>query len=410
MKVALIRRRFSATGGAELYLQRLLAALREAGHELHLFAESWTGLPAGVTLHAQSVRGRRSQLPGNFARSVEAELRCERYDCVFSLERTLRQDVYRAGDGLHRVWLQRRRQFAPWWRMPFAGVGAFHRAMLRLEAQTLNPQNTRRIITNSEMVKREILQHFAFPAERIHVVRNGVDLARFQSGKRDETRARFGIRPDEFLLLFTGSGWERKGLRFVLRAMRGALPPPESGTLIGGFALGLHEFRKAAREVSSELETVLHQKGPEQAEQEIGSICGKVKLLVVGRGRLPSFIPRNVIFAGPMSNVEDAYAAADLFLFLPIYEPCANVVFEALAAGLPVITSAQNGAAEMIREGVNGTVVENPADTKAVIEAIHFWWSRRFASPPIDAPALSLDRNVSETMAVLELAVRERMS
>ncbi|MCI0535887.1 MAG: glycosyltransferase family 4 protein [Verrucomicrobiales bacterium] len=410
MKLALIRRRFSETGGAELYLQRLLAALREAGHELHLFAESWENPAEGVTLHAQSVTGTRAQRPWQFARAVEADLRRETFHCVFSLERTLRQDVYRAGDGLHRVWLERRRQFAPAWRKAMVGLGAFHRAMLQLETQTFDSRNTRHIIANSEMVKREILQHFTFPSERIHVVRNGVDVARFQSGKREETRARFGVKPDEFLLLFVGSGWERKGLKLLLHAVHRIVPQAALGELLGGMAQGMREFRKAGREVGRTLETRLY--GLKKQENPVGAEAvlppDKVKLLVVGKGRPFAPASSHVIFAGPMANVEDAYAAADLFVFLPIYEPSANVVFEALAAGLPVVTSAQNGAAELIHERVNGTVIEDPSDTRAVVEAIQFWWSRRFGSPPIEAAALSLDRNVRETVAVLESAAGGR--
>ena len=109
-----------------------------------------------------------------------------------------------------------------------------------------------------------------------------------------------------------------------------------------------------------------------------------------------------------MADLENAYAAADLFLLLPIYEPSANVVFEALAAGLPVITSGHNGAAELIEEGVNGTVVDDPSDIASVVEAIVYWWSRRFYAPPVGAAELSLDRNVSETLAILEQAAKER--
>jgi len=212
MKLGIIRSRFSATGGAELYLQQLVAALAHAGHDIHLFAESWAETPSGVELHPVHCAGSRAGKPRLFAEAVQRELAGEKFDCVFSLERTLRQDVYRAGDGVHRVWLQRKREFAPWWRKPFIGLGAFHRTLLELEAQTFNPQNTRHIIVNSEMVKREILENFRFPPERIHLVRNGVDVVRFQGGNREATRARFGVKDGEFLLLFVGSGWERKGL------------------------------------------------------------------------------------------------------------------------------------------------------------------------------------------------------
>jgi UDP-glucose:(heptosyl)LPS alpha-1,3-glucosyltransferase len=364
MKLVLIRRRFSATGGAELYLQRLLQALLQQGHEPHLFAEAWNEKPAGVALHPVKVQGTRAQKAVCFAEQVRRELAGEKFDCVFSLERTLKQDVYRAGDGVHRVWLARRRQFAPWWKRPLIGLGAFHRTMQELEAQTLHPQNTRHVIVNAEMVKREILQHFSFPVERIHLVRNGVDIGRFQTADRAAARAHFGFPPHQHVLLFVGSGWERKGLKFLLRAVQ-------------------H----------------LQSAGPQSAN---------LRLLVVGGGKIPMNAPPDVLFAGPLANVEQAYAAADLFVTLPIYEPSANVVIEALAAGLPVITTACNGASELIEDNVHGTVLDDPADTTRVVEAINFWAARKFCTAPMRAEELSLERNVSQTLAVLELAASEK--
>lgn len=356
MKLALIRRQFAATGGAELYLQRLFAGLAGAGHELHLLAEAWTRPPAGVTIHALPAAGTRAEKPRRFAEAVARELARQHFDCVFSLERTVRQDVYRAGDGVHRVWLERRRQFAPWWKKPFVGLGAFHRNLMALEAQTFDPANTRHVIVNSDMVRREILAHFPFPAGRIHLVRNGVEVARFQSGRRAETRARFGVKEDEFLLLFVGSGWERKGLGFVLNALARA---------------------------------------------------PQLKLLVVGKGRQPFAPAQNVIFAGAMTDVENACAAADLFVTLPIYEPSANVVAEALAAGLPVVTSANNGAAEIIQEGITGSVAREFWQPESVAQLFRHWAGRR-ERVRVDGSTFSLERNVSETLAVLELAARER--
>ena len=309
------------------------------------------------------VSGSRAELPRQFAEAVDQALATERFDCVFSLDRTLRQDVYRAGDGVHRVWLRRRRQYAPWWKRLLVGSGAFHRTMLALERRTFDPNRTRRIIVNSEMVRREIVAEFGFPTERIHLVRNGIDVARFQQGRRTETRAQFGIKDEDFLLLFVGSGWERKGLPFLLRFM------------------GQHS----------------------QGGQDPG-----LKLLVLGRGHRPAGAPPNVIFAGAQSRVEDAYAAADLFTFLPIYEPSANVVPEALAAGLPVVTSMFNGAAEVLEEGVNGTVIVEPADISALDRAVAFWRARRTARPVPCAAPLGLAENVASTLAVLELAARER--
>lgn len=357
MNLALIRRQFSATGGAELYLQRLLAALRAAGHETHLFAEKWQGQAKGVELHAIHTHGSRAERPLRFAEEVSKALQLTSFDCVFSLERTLKQDVYRAGDGLHRVWLQRRKQFATWWKRPLTGFGAFHRNMLALEAQTFDPANTRHIIVNSEMVHDEIARCFpAFPHERIHLVRNGVDVSRFQHADHNAARRRFGLKEDDFALLFVGSGWERKGLPWLLQFM------------------------------------AAHQDDP------------RLKLLVVTRDRMRGKVPPNVILTGPLSDVENAYAAADLLTFLPIYEPCSNVVTEALATGIPAITTIFNGASELIESGVNGHVIEDPRDFAALGQCVNHWRTRTHAGPVPTRPPLDLDTNVQLTLRVLELA------
>jgi UDP-glucose:(heptosyl)LPS alpha-1,3-glucosyltransferase len=361
MKLALIRRQFAAVGGAELYVQRLLSALVSAGHEVHLYAEKWQGAHPGVIMHAVPVKANRALGPVVFAEAVARILTDTNYDVVFSLERTVQQDVYRAGDGLHRVWLQQRKRYASWWRRPFIGLGAFHANMVALEARTFDPANTRHIIVNSDMVKQEILTHFAFPADRIHLIRNGVETARFQNQDRAALRAQFGYKDSDFVLLFVGSGWERKGLPFLLRLMR--------------------QWQTSQPDV---------------------------KLLVVGKGRLGSKPPPNVTLAGPMKKVEEAYAAADLMTFLPIYEPCANVIAEALSSGLPVITSRFNGANELIQPGINGHVLEDPADQPSLETAIHFWKSKSDRHPvPTDLP-LDLETNVQSTLRLLESAASEK--
>ncbi len=359
MKLALIRRQFSATGGAELYVQRLLTALTAAGHETHLFAEKWQGQAHGVQFHTIDVSGSRAKRPQRFAEAVNAALQQEKFDCVFSLERTLKQNVYRAGDGLHRVWLERRKQFSPWWKRPLVGLGAFHRNMLALEARTFDPANTQRIIVNSEMVRDEIAKHFpAFPQERVHTIRNGVEVKRFKNASRTEARKRFGLKDDDFVMVFVGSGWERKGLPWLLKFMAGRSDDPS------------------------------------------------LKLLVVTRDRLRGKVPPNVILTGPLNDVEAAYAAADLLTFLPIYEPCSNVVSEALATGIPVITTSFNGAAELIDAGINGHVLDDPRDFATLGMCVNHWRSQGRTGCVKTRKPLDLETNVRQTIQVLELAAK----
>ena len=356
MKIALIRRRFRASGGAELYTQRLLSGLLSRGHETHLFAEHWDGIEPGIKFHAVKSGGARSIQAVRFAESVASALEECEMDCVLSLERTIQQDIYRAGDGVHDVWLDRRRTFAPWWKKPFVGRGAFHRNMLKIERRAFDAKNTRCVIVNSEMVRNEIVRKFDYPAESIHLIRNGVDTSRFSGRNKLAARERFGVDKEEFLIAFVGSGWERKGLRFLFDALN------------------------------------------------TPALRGMVRLIVAGRGKVPRNASKNTIFTGPIREVEDVYAAADLFVTLPMYEPAANVVSEALAAGLPVITSVQNGASELLQDGRTGSIVPDPSDSNEVASRIRYWMDMGGAAgrAPCDVGALDIRRNVEETVALIE--------
>ena len=361
MNIALARREFGGGGGAELYLQRFIGALCDAGHGVVLVTADAAAQMDGVEVRQVSLSGNRAARVTQFDEGVRAALTAEKADCLFSLERLSGQDVLRAGDGVHASWLEQRRRFSPALKRWLVGRGTFHRVMLALETRAYSPTNTRHLIINSEMVGRDVSARFGFPRERMHLVRNGVEVECWRRGNRKAQRAEWEVAPDEFLLLFAGSGWERKGLPFVL----------------------------AALEQMADL---------------------SLKLVVAGKGRPLRNAPSGVRFVGPMANLENAYAAADLFVFPPIYEPSANVVFEALAAGLPVVTSGCNGAAEVIEEEVNGTVVADPSDLGALVDAIRFWRARPNVRPVPVKVDLSLERNVRETLAVLELAAAERVA
>jgi UDP-glucose:(heptosyl)LPS alpha-1,3-glucosyltransferase len=356
MKLALIRRQYAATGGAERYLQRLAGALVAAGHQVHVLASAWQGEAPGVVWRPVPSGGTRATRPLEFALAVLRLLDQEPFDVVFSLERTLRQDVYRAGDGVHRVWLERREQFGPWWRR-LAWWSSFHRHLLRLESWTLDPNHTGRVIVNSEMVRGEIHRCFGYPLEQIHLVRNGVDPGFWRGPDRAEARRRLGLSAEGKVVLFVGSGWERKGLGYALEA-----------------------FARARQSM-------------------VGT--APPRFLVVGKGRPPWRSLPGVVFLGPLDDVRPAYAAADVFLFLPIYEPAANVCGEALAAGVPVITSATNGAAEIVQPGLNGEVVASPDDVETASQALRTWL--QWQGGPVRASVdLSLERNVTETLNILE--------
>jgi UDP-glucose:(heptosyl)LPS alpha-1,3-glucosyltransferase len=354
LTIGFVRRGFSSGGGAEAYLKRLAAGVAAAGHRVLLFsasewpAEEWRFGP---------IKRVKSAGPIAFADEIDKVTR-GKCDLLFSLERIWRCDLYRAGDGVHRAWLQRRDQIGG----PFQKLGRFfnrkHSAALALEKSLFANRGARRVIANSAMVKGEIVQFYGYPADDIHVVYNGVPLELFrEEDQRARLRADLGLENDEITVLFAGSGWERKGLRFAIEAVE----------MLGR----------------------------------------KLKLLVAGRGEPEKFSASRARFLGIVRDMPSLYRAADIFLLPTVYDPFSNACLEALAAGLPVITTKANGFSEIMESGRHGTIVEDPRDVAAIGAGLQFWSdpARRVAArPDILALAAQFDisRNVAETLRILD--------
>jgi UDP-glucose:(heptosyl)LPS alpha-1,3-glucosyltransferase len=357
MRIGVIRRGYSRTGGAEAYLQRFADGLFVSGHEVVLFTEKW---PSADWPHARV--GIDSHSPKGFADSLRRRTPGMKCDLLFSLERVWSCDVYRAGDGVHAAWLKRRARYEPFWKPWLRHFNKKHREMLALEKHLFSPLGARMVIANSEMVKREIKRHFDYPADQIHVVRNGVPPFTQSHGLREDLRRKLRLDKEDYAILFAGSGWERKGLRFAIKAVNAAGLP-------------------------------------------------QLKLLVAGRGHAGSQ-PRSssVRYLGAVQDMAGCYAAADAFILPTIYEPFSNACLEALAAGLPVITTAQNGFSEIIESGVEGEVVKEASDVAALAAAIRSWQDpdrRALVLPRLMelSAQYSIEENVRQTLALVAKAI-----
>lgn len=358
MKLGLVRRGYARTGGAEIYLRRFAEEAVAAGHECVLFTEQW---PRAAWLHGHVQIA--SDSPEEFADALAARRVAEECDFLFSLERIHTCDAYRAGDGVHAAWLERRARFEPAWKPWLRQYSAKHREMLALEKRIFGPDGARLVIANSRMVQNEITARFGYPAGRIHVVHNGVPPISAVAETRAKTRHELGLADGEFAVLFAGSGWERKGVRFAIAAMNAARLPGAT-------------------------------------------------LLVAGRGDQRG-LPRSgrVRFLGPVKEMNRLLPAADAFILPTLYEPFSNACLEALGAGLPVITTAQNGFGEIIEHGVEGEVVPEPDDIPALAAALEKWSdpARRAAIRPrllALGEKFSIAENVRRTLAIIERARR----
>jgi UDP-glucose:(heptosyl)LPS alpha-1,3-glucosyltransferase len=364
LRIALVRRGYSRSGGAEAYLKRLADGIVKAGHEVHLVATNeW---PEDQWPNASIKRLRATSVIG-FAEELEQirpQLQC---DVLFSLERVWSCDVYRAGDGVHRAWLARRRKFEVPLKQFVRAASRKHRDLLQLEESLFEKQKAGRVIVASQMVASEIIDLYRYPADKIDLVRNAVPLDdfRFDAELREKSRVELNLKQDEIALLFAGSGWERKGLLFAIEAV---------------------------------------------------ALCKnrKMRLLVAGRGdarlykttRLRFWREDPVQFLGEVANLVPVYAAADIFILPTIYDPFSNACLEALASGLPVITTRSNGFSEIIDDGVHGSIVDNPANLVGLRDAIHFWSdpTGRDAARSANierASQFDISNNVEQTLEIL---------
>jgi UDP-glucose:(heptosyl)LPS alpha-1,3-glucosyltransferase len=356
LHIAFVRRGYSPSGGAEAYLKRLARVLADRGHEAQLFATSnWpkSEWPFGPITHLPA----RSTIA--FANEVEKlrpQIGC---DVLMSFERLWRCDIYRAGDGVHAAWLKRRRKFQMPLQRFVRALNPKHREILQLEESLFGRGSAARVIVNSQMAKNEIIDLYRYPSDKIDIVHNGVPLEGFRSvaSLREKMRDDLELEPDEIALLFVGTGWERKGLLFAIEAM---------------------------------------------------ALCRnrKLRLLVAGRGNLRHYKAKRVQFLGEIADLRPIYAAADIFILPTIYDPFSNACLEALASGLPVITTRDNGFSEIIEHEAHGSIIDSAHELTQLRDAIQFWSdsTRRAAARSTileRASQFDIAKSVDQTFAIL---------
>ena len=311
-------------GGHENYINRLIRGLLGRRYHIWCFAESF-GQESVEHENLKKVRITPFKLTPSLRIlwfNFRAKRRVQKYpvdfDLVFTTGNVTFGEVYRAGGGVHATHMEK-----------CLGKSAKYRpnhAIAKHLQETLFYKNTPRLlITNSIMVKEDIQRRYKISEERLKVIRNGVDLSRFNPenarSERDAIRRQHGFCDNDFVCLFATAGNGRKGLNELLQAFSG---------------------------IQSEA----------------------IKLLIVGRTKESQLLhtleklglSERVVYAGFQRRIEHYYGAADCFVFPSKYDAAANVVCEALASGTPVITTKTNGSHELIEEGKNGYVIDSASD------------------------------------------------
>lgn len=330
-------------GGAERYLVDLCARMVDNGFEVHVYAEHWDEENPRMHYHRiKTIPFPKSLQLISFARRATREMKQGNYDITLGVGNTLETDILQPHGGVHWAWFWRslRAYSHPvLWTIKFLGRVLSPKQWVSgwIEDASYKGRNLQKIIAISDMVKQDIIRWYGISEERINVIYNGVDIERFHPRNRqyrEEIRKRYGIG-DEFVILFVSNNFRMKGLRYLLEAL----------------------FR-------------LKKEGH-----------SPFKLLILGRDRQNPYlrlakklgILEEVIFAGSTDEPEKYYGAADLLAHPTFYDACSLTVLEALASGLPVITTLSNGAGGIITPGQEGFLISDPQDVQILVQQVSFF-------------------------------------
>src|SRR5581483_3709210 len=265
-----------------------------------------------------------------FDRACDAYLKQHPTPIIFSLDRNSYQTHIRAGNGVHAAYLQHRSQEEGLLKKTSFALNPLHRTILSLERCASENPELKLLFTNSEMVKQEVLQFYEVDSEKIVVVHNGVEWTAMENKfenwevEKEKTMRLLNLDPTAFQFLFMGHNYHRKGLEKLLYA-------------------------------------IAHLK----SEHFQLSVVGREKTIAVFQELSVRLgLQKKVTFFGPQKDAIPFYQIADCAIVPSLYDPFANVTVEALAMGVPVISSLFNGGSEILTPS-NGWVINSLNDIRS---------------------------------------------
>ncbi len=332
--IALAIEHFSRfAGGAESYAVSLAHSLVREGWEVHLFGESWDEEPEEALFHLMNIPRRWP----SWARMLRFALEHRRrtasraFDVIMGFGNTIHMNVYQSHGGVH--WCSTMRKLyaeqngllrSVNWLIMALSLKQWARHWIESAPFRMTPRP--RIIAISQMIKDDMVRSYGIDGRRVELIYNGVDTSRFNPGLRDRLRGSFrqalGVSSEEVIFLFAAYELRKKGIIPLIEAA-GMLKQ-----LVG------EGFRVVV--AGAEPSTGITQ-----------------RLARLGLGK-------TVIFVGRMRNMEECYANSDVLVLPTFYDACSLVVFEAMACGLPCITTKANGAAGIITDGLDGFILDHP--------------------------------------------------
>lgn len=342
MKIALVSEWLDPwRGGAETSTLQFLHHLMDAGVEVHVITRSRPAPAPGLFVHCvggASMSRMRSSM--TFAHRVAGIVRGETFDIVHAISPFPGATLYQPRGGtiaetIERNVALRESPSARRWKRCAARLNLKQRYMLRTERKLFRDDGAV-VVAISDYVARQLTQHYGLNGDRVRRIYNGVDAdptpAATRAEHRRDIRTEFRIAPDDLLVLAVAHNFRLKGVRRWMEAL-----------------------------------ALLMERGAKN-----------IRSLVVGRGDTPTWhrlaaklgVQDRLTFVGPTDRVREFFHAADVLVHPTHYDPCSRVVLEGMTTGLPCITTRWDGASEMIDDGENGFVLDEPGDVAALADHV----------------------------------------
>jgi UDP-glucose:(heptosyl)LPS alpha-1,3-glucosyltransferase len=329
-------------GGAERYTADIAAALARRGHGVEVISTRFGPEIEGVKFVPVAARSpTRAGRYLQFIDRVDAHLAERKYDLVHAMLPIRRCDFYHPHSGMAKAALQTHlaRSSGPARVLSRLSnrLNRKRRLYAEVENELIHGADKPVVLCVSDYVKGMIGREYPEIAGQLVKLFNGTDLKLFDPSahrsSRETIRAKYGIAAGATVALMIAQHFERKGIAEVIAA---------TGNLA-----------KTSGD-SAPVVLVVGKDDPARSRQQAERLG----------------IDDRVIFAGQTSAAVDFYPAADFFVLPTRHDSCSLVVLEALAMGLPCISTVFNGACEIMTEGLHGFVQADPADVEVLTAAM----------------------------------------
>ncbi|MBW2630765.1 MAG: glycosyltransferase family 4 protein [Deltaproteobacteria bacterium] len=369
-KIAVVIPKYGLVGGGEKFVRELTERIASNHrYDVHVFANKWESQSDRITFHKVPVISFPKFLTTiSFAWFANRKIAKMNFDIIHTHDRILHADIFTMHGVPHRFWVKKVRR---------KGMSLFDYGTIWVEESLINHGKCRMFLPVSGIAKDKFVQEFGVDPGKIQVVHPGVDIDRFDKLDRKicrgEIRRRFEIDETDMVVLFVSMNFELKGLDNLIAAM-----------------------------------AMIKSKHPSE----------RMKLLVVGKGNSKKYcrlaeksgIKNDVIFAGVWKdNIEQIYMASDIFAMPSGFDTFGMVVLEAMSASLPVIISDNVGAADLVKDGINGFVVEKE-DIDSISSKIEFMLNEKNREDMAKEAHKTATNNTWDIMADKVLKIYDEMA